>query len=901
MRIGLQRWGTLLGVCAASWLVFGGSPVALAANGGTLRLNDVPVGPYRMAVFTDPSPMRPGAVDVSVLILDPDSGEVVRGLSVSVEATDGINRVSSLATPEQADDPDRYYSAKFTLPAPGTWTFEVRVMGEEDNLGSFTSQDSFEVRVRAAGVFSNPMVLTALWLLPLAGLAFWMLRGAGARPAQTAALLAVFAVGGLSSCVPPDRTPPYADLAQIFAVEDARHSTVPQELVDATRVQNSAVRGAAYRALGRHERVAWMETIAQGMRDPDPEVRVAAINAVTQSAFQDDEALTGSREAIRLFVAALGGERHPRVRAAIALEAGRLGRDSTLAETAERIILEVSTEPGEAALFDPRSLGNPGAPLLDLVRGSFALARASGGSHPRRDELTILLAELTGFGRRGAPGADLDPNEPTLTAVRIRRTALATLLATSRLSRPVVVEASRDSDAGVRAVLAAALARGADVPAGEEVMDTFAADDAAWVRTAWVRGYGRSERADGCQPLIAAAGDLSSQVRLAALDALGGDCPVEEEVERLALLRATAGALDSASSWHAPAHATATLARLGAADALGLTDLLASHSNPFARAWAARAYGSLGNVEGLGRLATDPVANVQTAAIAAMPQPLDARTRPIVMDRLEGSEPQLVMTAAGLLAGAPVTTTLAEAVWSTFSRFTSAGRETDRDVRMALLDRIEELNSAPDSTRLLPVLEDYDSAVANRAAGILSVWLGRVVTATPRPFSPDPLPSAEELERLDGAIVQLGMESGGTIQIELLPLVAPTNAARFARLADSGALNGLTFHRVVPGFVIQGGSPGANEYAGHGAYSRDEVSDRAHWRGTVGLSTRGRDTGDGQIFVNLLDNLRLDNNYTIFGRVVAGMDVVDGVLEGEQIATAVLMSAVAHAAGSGSK
>jgi cyclophilin family peptidyl-prolyl cis-trans isomerase len=56
----------------------------------------------------------------------------------------------------------------------------------------------------------------------------------------------------------------------------------------------------------------------------------------------------------------------------------------------------------------------------------------------------------------------------------------------------------------------------------------------------------------------------------------------------------------------------------------------------------------------------------------------------------------------------------------------------------------------------------------------------------------------------------------------------------------------------------------------------------------VGLSTRGRDTGDAQIFINLVDNVRLDHNYTIFGEVVNGMDVVDGILEGAEIASVVV-------------
>jgi cyclophilin family peptidyl-prolyl cis-trans isomerase len=119
------------------------------------------------------------------------------------------------------------------------------------------------------------------------------------------------------------------------------------------------------------------------------------------------------------------------------------------------------------------------------------------------------------------------------------------------------------------------------------------------------------------------------------------------------------------------------------------------------------------------------------------------------------------------------------------------------------------------------------------------------------------------------------MLGGGRIELKLLAFEAPTNTARFARLARAGYFDGLTFHRIAPGFVIQGGSPGANEYVGDGPFTRDELISGSHRRATVGVSTRGRDTGDGQIFVNLVDNPRLDHNYTIFAQVVSGMDVGD--------------------------
>jgi peptidyl-prolyl cis-trans isomerase B (cyclophilin B) len=82
--------------------------------------------------------------------------------------------------------------------------------------------------------------------------------------------------------------------------------------------------------------------------------------------------------------------------------------------------------------------------------------------------------------------------------------------------------------------------------------------------------------------------------------------------------------------------------------------------------------------------------------------------------------------------------------------------------------------------------------------------------------------------------------------------------------------------------VIQGGSPLAHEYAGHDPYVRDEVGGR-HLRGTAGISTRGRHTGDSQIFVNLVDSPRLDTAYTVFARVVEGLETVDRVLEGDVI------------------
>ena len=121
----------------------------------------------------------------------------------------------------------------------------------------------------------------------------------------------------------------------------------------------------------------------------------------------------------------------------------------------------------------------------------------------------------------------------------------------------------------------------------------------------------------------------------------------------------------------------------------------------------------------------------------------------------------------------------------------------------------------------------------------------------------------------------------GPIEVKLYPEHAPKTVNNFVALARDGYYDGLTFHRVLPNFVLQGGSPGMNEYVGDGPFMRDELSLAHHTRGTLGISTRGRDTGDAQWFINMVDNYRLDHDYTVFATVVAGMDVVDRILEGD--------------------
>jgi cyclophilin family peptidyl-prolyl cis-trans isomerase len=118
----------------------------------------------------------------------------------------------------------------------------------------------------------------------------------------------------------------------------------------------------------------------------------------------------------------------------------------------------------------------------------------------------------------------------------------------------------------------------------------------------------------------------------------------------------------------------------------------------------------------------------------------------------------------------------------------------------------------------------------------------------------------------------------GTIQVEFFPEDAPITVNNFVCLAEDGYFNGTPFHRIVKGFVIQGGDPTGTGSGGPGYQFADEPIAREYERGTLAMANAGPNTNGSQFFI-VLEDLRgkLPKNYTIFGRVTEGMDVVDAI------------------------
>jgi cyclophilin family peptidyl-prolyl cis-trans isomerase len=250
------------------------------------------------------------------------------------------------------------------------------------------------------------------------------------------------------------------------------------------------------------------------------------------------------------------------------------------------------------------------------------------------------------------------------------------------------------------------------------------------------------------------------------------------------------------------------------------------------------------------QLSRDDAANVQAAAITGLSRLVAHAADSVYVRALSSDDNQVLMAVAAALKGSAYPG-LVTRVTDRAQKRVDRMWDTDRDGDVALIELAHSLGGS------VSVMTDMRTAM--------------------------PLPTFADLAALESATARIEMVDGAIVTMKLHPFDAPTNAFRFARLARAGAFDGLTFHRVAPFFVVQGPSPNANEYsAPDKAFARDELG-LSNVRGTVGLSTRGRDTGDGQIFINTVDNVWLDHEYTVMATVTSGLEAFDRMQEGARI------------------
>jgi cyclophilin family peptidyl-prolyl cis-trans isomerase/HEAT repeat protein len=202
------------------------------------------------------------------------------------------------------------------------------------------------------------------------------------------------------------------------------------------------------------------------------------------------------------------------------------------------------------------------------------------------------------------------------------------------------------------------------------------------------------------------------------------------------------------------------------------------------------------------------------------------------------------------------------------------------DVRAAALEGLAGLGAEAARATLTEALADREWAVRVKAIELLRKLdpAADVSAARPAPTGRAREAYAEPALVSPAFSPQAYLDTNrGRVQIELDVINAPQTTHNFIALARRGYFNGVALHRVVPNFVVQGGDPGGDGEGGPGYAIRDELSDLPYLRGTVGMALSWADTGGSQFFVTHGPQPHLDGRYAVFGRVVDGMDVVDGL------------------------
>ncbi|PLT29943.1 peptidylprolyl isomerase [Peribacillus deserti] len=131
----------------------------------------------------------------------------------------------------------------------------------------------------------------------------------------------------------------------------------------------------------------------------------------------------------------------------------------------------------------------------------------------------------------------------------------------------------------------------------------------------------------------------------------------------------------------------------------------------------------------------------------------------------------------------------------------------------------------------------------------------------------------------------IDLEKGGQVKVELFPNEAPGTVENFEKLIKEGFYNGLNFHRVIPGFVAQGGCPHGTGTGGPGYTIKCETegNPHKHERGSLSMAHAGKDTGGSQFFIVYEPQPHLNGVHTVFGKVVEGMEYVDDIKPGDKM------------------
>jgi cyclophilin family peptidyl-prolyl cis-trans isomerase/HEAT repeat protein len=254
----------------------------------------------------------------------------------------------------------------------------------------------------------------------------------------------------------------------------------------------------------------------------------------------------------------------------------------------------------------------------------------------------------------------------------------------------------------------------------------------------------------------------------------------------------------------------------------------------------------------------------------------------IARAHLNESDVTIEETAASILGDLPPSeenTRALAAAWP------EADKNPSNDAALAILGALAKQKTDAANEQLKAGLKSNDVLVRRRADTLLKAngagdFTSQIGTVQTKNTAED---YGRALARIGRNVRAVVTTNTGSFIIELLPEAAPLTVDNFVQLAQRGYFRNVTFHRVVPNFVIQGGDPRGDGNGGPGYAIRCEINQLLYDRAAVGMALSGKDTGGSQWFVTHAPQPHLDGGYTIFGRVVAGMDVVDRIVRGDVI------------------
>jgi len=660
------------------------------------------------------------------------------------------------------------------------------------------------------------------------------------------------------------------------------------------------------------QKLGWMVRLEDQriLRDPNPPAAV-----VLKPATQREPALVAPVPPSDLIKLLNDNEARVRRRAALAI--GRVGLAEGI-EPLTRLLSDSEIEVRQMAAFGLGLIGDPSArpALLGALKDSQPVlqgraAEALGQIGDRADGEAIgamVQAHIKAGALMGIAPDDLTyPLSAPAEAVRLGLYALARLSAYDALAAAVLVNGQPVSTWWP---VAYALQRVGDpraAPALTALVNTPGRFTAAFA----VKGLGSSKatqaapalrqiveerrlaapiviqavrslatvRDAGAVPVLTKiVGDVKSEptLRVEGMNALGA-LVTTEHVELL---------LDLVSN-SVPGIRSAALQALARVDPDTFLTALASLDAD--REWSVRvavatALGTLPAARSLPRLTLmlqDPDQKVVPAVLSALASSKATGVERILLDRLSSQDLSVRAAAANALADLKV----AAAVQPLADAYRRSASEDSYTARAAALGALARLDPAAARPVLMEALKDRDWAVRVRSLALLKeqkvtdqdvvrpATAGRSVTdpqwqalVAPR-FSPHAFIDTDK----------------GTIELELAVIDAPVTVGNFIALARKGFFRNVAIHRVVPDFVVQDGDPRGDGEGGPGYTIRDELNELPYLRGTVGMALDWEDTGGSQFFITHSPQPHLDARYTVFGRVVNGMDVVDQLVQWDVI------------------